>query len=245
MAFTLPDLPYAHNALEPSIDGKTMEIHHGKHHQAYVNKLNDAIKGHANLESMSIEALCSGISQVPADIRGAVRNNGGGHFNHTLFWKIMQPGGSGEPTGELGDAIASVFGSLADFKSRFTDAAANRFGSGWAWLFVKNGRLELDSSPNQDSPIMDGGKPMIVELAGGLGAPAGDCPPSLPTPARFRNRTGADKWGIPLPMHGRLTLQDLAEEHAKLVKRIAVEWPASGGPSTGFVPLPLPTSQRD
>jgi len=161
MAHQLPPLPYAFDALEPHIDARTMEIHHGKHHATYVSKLNGAIEGHSALMEKSIESLLADLSAVPESIRMAVRNNGGGHFNHTLFWKIMKAGGGGEPGGELADAIRSTFGSVADFKQRLGDAAVNRFGSGWAWLFVKNGKLELGSTPNQDSPIMEGGKPIL------------------------------------------------------------------------------------
>jgi len=160
MAFTLPDLPYSHDALEPHIDSQTMQIHHGKHHNAYITKLNDAIAGNSQLESMSIEELVSNLDSVPEDIRGAVRNNGGGHFNHSLFWKIMAPagnGGGGEPTGELADAISGCCGSFDDFKTKFANAAATRFGSGWAWLTVaENGSLCVCSTANQDSPTMKG-----------------------------------------------------------------------------------------
>jgi len=161
MAHSVPDLTYAFDALEPHIDARTMEIHHDKHHAAYVAKLNGAIEGNAALESKSITELLGDLGAVPDNIRAAVRNNGGGHFNHTLFWKVMKPGGGGEPGGELGDAIKSKFGSFADFKKKFSDAGANQFGSGWAWLYVKNGALELTGTPNQDSPVMDGGKPIL------------------------------------------------------------------------------------
>ena len=149
MAFTLPDLPYPTDALEPAIDARTMEIHHGKHHQAYVDKLNAAVEG-TDVASMSIDEICSGISNVPADIRGAVRNNGGGHFNHSLFWTIMSaPGSGGDPSSELADAINTAFGSFADFQKAFADAGATRFGSGWAWLGVKgDGSLCVCSTPN-------------------------------------------------------------------------------------------------
>jgi len=161
MAHQLPSLPYAFDALEPHIDAKTMEIHHDKHHAAYVSKLNGALEAHPDLMNKSIEALLGDLAAVPESIRMAVRNNGGGHYNHSLFWKIMKAGGGGEPSGELADAIRSTFGSFADFKQRLGDAAANRFGSGWAWLYVKNGKLELGSTPNQDSPVMEGGKPVL------------------------------------------------------------------------------------
>lgn len=160
MAFTLPDLPYPHNALEPHIDAKTMEIHHGKHHAAYVNNVNAAIAG-TQFENMSVEDLLRSINEVPADKRTAVQNNGGGHANHTLFWNIMSPNGGGAPSGELGDAINSKFGSFDEFKKQFADAAAKRFGSGWAWLVVNNGSLELYSTANQDSPYMEGKTPIL------------------------------------------------------------------------------------
>jgi Fe-Mn family superoxide dismutase len=150
MAFELPKLPYAYNALEPHIDAKTMEIHHSKHHQAYVTNLNNAVAG-TDAEKMSIEDICKNISKYPA----AVRNNGGGHYNHDLFWKIMKPNGGGEPTGALADAIKSAFGSFNDFKTQFSSAGTTRFGSGWAWLIVKDGKLAVTSTPNQDNPLMD------------------------------------------------------------------------------------------
>jgi len=161
MAHELPDLTYSTDALQPHIDAKTMEIHHGKHHAAYVANLNKALDGHADLQQKSITELLSDLSSVPENIRGAVRNNGGGHFNHTLFWKIMGPDGGGTPTGELGDAINSAFGSFDDFKAKVVQAGMTRFGSGWAWLFVKHGKLEVGSSPNQNSPLMEGGKPIL------------------------------------------------------------------------------------
>ncbi len=161
MAHELPKLPYAHDALEPHIDARTMEIHHGKHHAAYVANLNKALEGHADLQKKSLVELLSDLSAVPEEIRGAVRNNGGGHFNHSLFWTVMGPGGGGEPSGELGDAIRSTFGSFDEFKTKVNQAGATRFGSGWAWLYVKDGALEVGSSPNQDSPVMDGHKPIL------------------------------------------------------------------------------------
>jgi Fe-Mn family superoxide dismutase len=161
MAHELPPLPYAFDALEPHIDARTMEIHHGKHHAAYVNNLNGALKGHAALEQKSIIELISDLSSVPQEIRTAVRNNGGGHLNHSMFWTLMSPGGGGEPGGELGDAIASTFGSFDDFKTTFGKAAATRFGSGWAWLSVNGGKLEVTSTPNQDTPVMEGVKPIL------------------------------------------------------------------------------------
>jgi Fe-Mn family superoxide dismutase len=138
-----------------------MEIHHGKHHAAYVTNLNKALEGHATLEQKSITELLTDLGAVPEPIRATVRNNGGGHFNHTLFWKIMQKGGGGEPKGELADAIRSTFGSFDDFKAKLGQAATTRFGSGWAWLSVKQGRLEIGSTPNQDNPVMDGAKPIL------------------------------------------------------------------------------------
>ena len=161
MAHELPALPYAYDALEPHIDARTMEIHHGKHHAAYVNNLNKALEGHTDLEQKTITELIADLSSVPEAIRPAVRNNGGGHFNHSLFWKVMQKGGGGEPSGELADAIRSTFGSFDDLKTKFSQAGTTRFGSGWAWLHVADGKLEIGSSPNQDSPVMDGGKPIL------------------------------------------------------------------------------------
>ena len=169
MAFTLPPLPYPADALEPSIDKATMEIHHGKHHNAYVTNLNNAIAGKADLEKMTIEQLCASLDKVPADIRGAVRNNGGGHFNHSMFWTIMAgkgKGGGGEPSGALADAITKAFGSFADFKTKLNDAGVKRFGSGWAWLIVDGkGGLAITSTPNQDNPLMKEaevqGKPIL------------------------------------------------------------------------------------
>ena len=157
MAFTLAPLPYKFDALEPHIDARTMEIHHGKHHQAYVNNLNAAITG-TDTEKLSIEEICKNISKHPM----AVRNNGGGHYNHTLFWNIMGPGAGGTPSGALADAINAAFGNFDDFKNKFSTAGATRFGSGWAWL-VKNaaGKLEVCSTPNQDNPLMD-----IAEVKG-------------------------------------------------------------------------------
>ncbi len=162
MAHTVPDLPYAFDALEPHIDSQTMQIHHGKHHAAYVAKLNAAIEG-TDLESTPIEQLISDLSAVPENIRGAVRNNGGGHANHTLFWQVMGPSGGGVPSGELADAINSACGSFDAFKEQFANAAATRFGSGWAWLCAKSdGSVCVCSTPNQDSPLMAG----VVECVG-------------------------------------------------------------------------------
>lgn len=150
MAFELPALPYAHNALEPHVDTATMEIHHGKHHAAYVNNLNAAITGTEH-EGKSLEELMANISKLPA----AVRNNGGGHYNHSLFWTVMSPSGGGAPSGDLAAAITSAFGSFTAFKEEFAKAGATRFGSGWAWLCVENGKLKVCSTPNQDNPLMD------------------------------------------------------------------------------------------
>ena len=161
MAYTLPDLPYAYDALEPHIDARTMEIHHTKHHQAYITKVNAALAG-SDLESKSIEDLISAIDSVPENIRTAVRNNGGGHANHGLFWSVMGPGAGGQPSGDLAAAIDSQLGGFDSFKESFSTAAATRFGSGWAWLSVgSDGKLVVDSSPNQDSPLMHGNTPIL------------------------------------------------------------------------------------
>ncbi len=157
-AHQVPPLPYAFDALEPYIDAKTMEIHHDKHHGAYVTNLNKALEGQADLQKLTVEELISKIDSVPENIRTAVRNNGGGHANHSLFWKIMKKGGGGEPKGELADGIKKAFGGFGDFRTKFNQAATTRFGSGWAWLFFKNGKLTIESTPNQDSPLMSGGK---------------------------------------------------------------------------------------
>jgi Fe-Mn family superoxide dismutase len=165
MAYSLPDLPYAHDALEPHIDTQTMQIHHGKHHNAYVTNLNAATEGLDVPDCVG--ELISDLSKVPEDKRGAVRNNGGGHANHSLFWKVMSPSGGGEPTGALADAINSDLGGFDAFKDAFAKAAATRFGSGWAWLYVKDGKLAVGSTANQDSPLMGeavagiGGKPIL------------------------------------------------------------------------------------
>ena len=161
MAHQLPDLPYPHNALEPHIDAKTMEIHHGKHHNAYVTKLNGALEGQVALAEKSIEDLLRDINSVPDSIRQAVINNGGGHANHTLFWQTMGPGKGGAPSGDLAAAIDSTFGGLDKFKEVFGNNAANRFGSGWSWLVLNGGKLEAYSTPNQDSPLMKGHTPLL------------------------------------------------------------------------------------
>ncbi|AEP01977.1 MAG: superoxide dismutase SodA [Weizmannia coagulans] len=161
MTYTLPQLPYAYDALEPYIDKETMNIHHTKHHNTYVTNLNKALEGHDDLASKSVEDLISDLNAVPEEIRTAVRNNGGGHANHSLFWTLLSPNGGGEPKGALLDAINSKFGSFEKFKEQFAAAAAGRFGSGWAWLVVNNGELEITSTPNQDNPLSEGKKPIL------------------------------------------------------------------------------------
>ncbi|PLT34695.1 superoxide dismutase [Bacillus sp. V5-8f] len=161
MAFELPQLPYAYDALEPNIDKETMNIHHTKHHNTYVTNLNAALEGNEELLGKSVEEVISNLDAVPESARTAVRNNGGGHANHTLFWQILSPNGGGQPTGELADAISSKFGSFDSFKEEFAKAATTRFGSGWAWLAVNNGELEVTSTPNQDSPLMEGKTPIL------------------------------------------------------------------------------------
>jgi Fe-Mn family superoxide dismutase len=160
MAYDLPPLPYPYDALEPAIDARTMEIHHTKHHGTYVSKLNAALEGHPDLLRKSITELLGDLGSVPESIRTAVRNHGGGHFNHSMFWKHLGRGSSA-PSGPLADALRSTFGSFDDFKRRFSDAAVGHFGSGWAWLSVRNGKLELASTPNQDNPVMAGAKPIL------------------------------------------------------------------------------------
>lgn len=162
MAFVLPALPYPHDALEPHVDARTMEIHHGKHHAAYTNNLNAALEGHPALQGQSIEELLRGIDALPQAIQTAVRNNGGGFHNHNLFWQVMSPNGGGAPSGALADAVAGAFGSFDAFKAAFADAAAKRFGSGWAWLVVDgDGKLQVYSTANQDSPLMSGHVPIL------------------------------------------------------------------------------------
>jgi Fe-Mn family superoxide dismutase len=162
MAHTLPALPYAPDALEPHIDAQTMQIHHGKHHQAYVNNLNAAIEKAPELASWSLDDICRNIAKVPEAVRGAVRNNGGGHWNHSFFWTIMHKADGGEPTGALADAIKSAFGDLAKMKEQFAAAGVGRFGSGWAWLVAGNdGKLTIESTPNQDNPLMDGKRAIL------------------------------------------------------------------------------------
>jgi Fe-Mn family superoxide dismutase len=161
--YELPALPYAFDALEPHIDAKTMEIHHDRHHATYVNNLNAALEGQ-NVGEQTIEELISKLNELPESIRTAVRNNGGGHANHSLFWQILSPNGGGQPTGEVAKAIDETFGSFDAFKEKFSDAAAKRFGSGWAWLVVKDGKLEVTSTPNQDNPLMEGAGTPILGL---------------------------------------------------------------------------------
>jgi len=158
MTHNLPQLPYPFDALEPYIDAKTMEIHHDKHHGAYVTNLNKALEGHPDLQSLPVEELLAQIGKVPEAVRTAVRNNGGGHLNHSMFWKIMKKGGGGEPSGDLADAIKRGFGNFGDFKKTFAQAGISRFGSGWAWLLFRDGKLTIESTANQDNPVMDGGK---------------------------------------------------------------------------------------
>lgn len=159
MSYSLPDLPYGYDALEPHIDARTMEIHHSKHHNGYVTKVNAALEG-TGIDK-SIEDLISDLNAVPEAKRGAVRNNGGGHANHSLFWSIMSADGGGEPSGELADAINAAFGSFDGFKEKFSAAAGTRFGSGWAWLVVDGGKLAVESTPNQDNPLMEGRTPIL------------------------------------------------------------------------------------
>jgi superoxide dismutase, Fe-Mn family len=161
MAHELPPLPYDFAALEPHIDAQTMQIHHGKHHQAYVNNLNAALEKHTDLQKMSAEELLRNLGSVPEDIRPAVRNNGGGHVNHTMFWKMMAPNAGGPPSGAVAEAIKASFGGFDAFKEQFAKAGVSRFGSGWAWLIDNNGKLSIESTANQDNPISDGKKPIL------------------------------------------------------------------------------------
>jgi superoxide dismutase, Fe-Mn family len=161
VAYELPALPYAFDALEPHIDAQTMQIHHGKHHQAYVNNLNAALEKFPDLQGKPIEALIADLNAIPESIRTAVRNNGGGHANHSLFWQIMGPNGGGAPTGAIGDAITSTFGSFDSFKEQINKAGVGRFGSGWAWLNEVGGKLVIESTANQDSPLMEGKTPIL------------------------------------------------------------------------------------
>ncbi|WP_086349803.1 superoxide dismutase [Candidatus Enterococcus clewellii] len=161
MTYTLPDLPYAYDALEPYIDSETMHLHHDKHHNTYVTNLNAAIEKHPELGEKTVEELIADMDSIPEDIRTAVRNNGGGHANHTFFWGIMGPDAGGEPTGEIKAAIDETFGSFDNLKEEFKTAATGRFGSGWAWLVVNNGKLEVTSTANQDSPLMEGKTPVL------------------------------------------------------------------------------------
>jgi superoxide dismutase, Fe-Mn family len=162
MAFTLPPLPYDYKALEPHIDEQTMRLHHDKHHAAYVNNLNAALEPHPDLQKKSVEEILANLTQVPEAIRTKVRNNGGGHANHTIFWEMMAPGGAKEPGGTLAEAINQTFGTLATFKEKFAQACIDRFGSGWGWLTAdRSGKLAIESTPNQDTPIMDGKTPVL------------------------------------------------------------------------------------
>lgn len=161
MTYTLPDLPYAYDALEPYIDEETMHLHHDKHHNTYVTNLNAAIEKYPELGEKTIEELLSDMDAIPTDIKTAVRNNGGGHANHSFFWKIMAPNAGGEPTGEIKEAINEAFGDFSSFKEEFKKAAAGRFGSGWAWLVMENGKLAITSTANQDSPLMEGKTPIL------------------------------------------------------------------------------------
>lgn len=159
--FTLPDLPYDYNALEPSFDEATMKLHHDKHHASYVQRLNEALAGHEDLLNMDIDELMKSMDRVPEDIKTKVINNGGGHANHSLFWTVLKPSGGGEPTENLAEAITSIFGSFSEFKDKFTQAGTSVFGSGWAWLVVNNGKLEIVTTPNQNSPLMEGKVPIL------------------------------------------------------------------------------------
>ncbi|MCY0887522.1 MAG: superoxide dismutase [Alicyclobacillaceae bacterium] len=161
MTHQLPPLPYAFNALEPHIDAMTMEIHHDRHHGTYVNNLNAALEGHADLQAKSLHDLISNLHAVPENIRTAVRNNGGGHANHSMFWETLSPTGGGQPSGPIADAIHSTFGSYEKFQEEFTKAATTRFGSGWAWLVMDGGKLSIMSTANQDNPLMEGKKPIL------------------------------------------------------------------------------------
>ncbi len=161
MPYQLPPLPYAYDALEPHIDAKTMEIHHTKHHQAYINNVNKALESHPQLADKPIDDLMRGLASVPEAVRTAVRNNGGGHSNHALFWTVIGPKCSGEPTGPLGEAINTIFGSVETFKQQFAQAATTRFGSGWAWLSVDDGKLVVESTGNQDTPLSEGRTPIL------------------------------------------------------------------------------------
>jgi superoxide dismutase, Fe-Mn family len=161
MAFTLPPLPYSTNALEPYIDAQTMEIHHDRHHATYVTNLNGAVEKHPELGDRTIEALLSDLAAVPEDVRTVVRNNGGGHYNHSIFWEIMGPNGGADPTGDIAGAIAEAFGDFSSFKDALSKAAVGQFGSGWSWAYLSGGKLTVKGFPNQDNPIMDGGVPIL------------------------------------------------------------------------------------
>lgn len=160
--FTLPELPYEYNALEPYVDEQTMRVHHTKHHQTYIDKLNATLENHPDLQTKTIEDLVKNIDRLPKEIQMSVRNNGGGHLNHSIFWKLMAPGQHGKPSGKVAQSIDSVFGSFSNFQAKFTEAAVNRFGSGWVWLVDNGGKLEITSTPNQDSPISTGLEPALA-----------------------------------------------------------------------------------
>ncbi|MEX0703411.1 MAG: superoxide dismutase [Planctomycetales bacterium] len=161
MAYELPKLLYAYDALEPHIDARTMEIHHTKHHQTYINNANKALEGHPDLAKLPIDDLMRKLSSVPENVRTAVRNNGGGHSNHSLFWTVMKPKGGGQPAGDLAETINTTFGGFDKFKEEFNNAAATRFGSGWAWLTLDGGKLRVESTPNQDTPLSEGRTPIL------------------------------------------------------------------------------------
>lgn len=161
MTYQLPDLPYAHDALEPNIDEETMKLHHGKHHNGYVNKANAALEGYEEWQKLSVEDLLRKLDELPSEIKIALRNNAGGHANHSLFWEILSPEGGGEPKGKLADAINDTFGSFSEFKELFEEAATGQFGSGWAWLVVDNDELKVTSTANQDSPLSNGQTPIL------------------------------------------------------------------------------------
>ena len=200
MAHSLPPLPYDYNALEPHIDEQTMRIHHDKHHAAYVNNLNAALEKHPELQGKSVEDLVKGINTVPEDIRGAVRNNGGGHINHTMFWEIMGPGKGGEPTGSIGEAITSAFGDFEKFKAQLNDAGVKRFGSGWAWLVDVGGKLVIESTANQDSPV-DGRQeadPRRRRVGARLLPEVPEPPSRLPRSVVERRELGRGQQALPL-----------------------------------------------
>ncbi len=207
----LPPLPYAYDALEPYIDKMTMEIHYTKHHGGYVNNLNKALENQAELQKLTVAELLGKINQVPEAIRTAVRNNGGGHLNHSMFWKLMKKGGGGEPKGELADAIGKAFNNFGDFRQKFSAAALTRFGSGWAWLMLKNGQLVVESTANQDNPVIDGGRPIF-----GLDVLGTRLLPEISEPAQriHRELVAPDRLGS-----GRAELSGSAEVEAESLAR--------------------------